>query len=323
MSKKQERILTGIFLFFVCVQLAHFVHSGWYTYAHTARVPRPPKGETFRIALPVLINTTTKIFHLADTSITAAAFDLITGFSALYLLYLMTVDLPLEEPDRPKDRALKILLFLAIIQFPLAWVVPWQRPETMPSALFLAFSLFCLAKIEKNRMWALPLLAAALIQTFVRTDVPLIFGIATAFVGLLTLVKRGSQGKFRASLDYIVIGSLIALIAAGIQVYLHILYPQDRLDIQFWPNFGFHNLEILTIILAPFVSFALLLIVYRPSLTAVEKVAIGSALLYLPMYFTFGLASEARIYVPFLLIMCMVFARVSASFLSARFDSAT
>jgi hypothetical protein len=323
LSKKQERILTGIFLFFVCVQLAHFVHNGWYMYAHSAQVQRPPKGGTFRLALPALIQTTTRIFHIRDTSITAAAFDLITGFSALYLLYLMTVDLPLEEPDRPKDRTLKILLFLAIIQFPLAWVVPWQRPETMPSALFLAFSLFCLAKVERNRLWSLPLLAAVLIQTFVRTDVPLIFGAATAFVGLWTLVKRGSQDKFRASPDYIVIGSLIALISAGIQVYLHILYPQDSLDIQFRPNLAFHNLEILTIILAPFVSFALLLMVYRLPLTAVEKVAMGSALLYLPMYFTFGLVTEARIYVPFLLIMCMVTARVSASFLSARFDAAT
>jgi hypothetical protein len=323
LSKKQERILTGIFLFFICVQLAHFVHSGWYVYAHTPRVQRPPKGENFRLAIPALIQTTTRIFHVSDTSITAAAFDLITGFFALYLLYLMTVDLPLEEPDRPKDRALKIFLFLAIIQFPLAWVVPWQRPETMPSALFLAFSLFCLAKIEKNRLWSLPLLAAVLIQTFVRTDVPLVFGAATAFVGLWTLVKKGSQGKFRSSLDYIVIGSLIALISAGIQVYLHILYPQDSLDIQFWPNLAFHHLEILTIVLAPFVLFVLLLMVYRPTLTAVEKVAMASALLYLPMYFTFGLVSEARIYVPFLLIMCMVAARVSASFLSARFDAAT
>ncbi|MBB5316844.1 hypothetical protein [Tunturibacter empetritectus] len=323
MSKKQERILTGIFLFFVCVQLAHFVHNGWYTYGHTAQVQRPQMGGTFRLALPALIQTTTRIFHVNDTSITAAAFDLITGFSALYLLYLMTVDLPLEEPDRPKDRALKILFFLAIIQFPLAWVVPWQRPETMPSALFLAFSLFCLAKIEKNRLWSLPLLAAVLIQTLVRTDVPLVFGAATAFVGLWSLVKKGSQGKFRASMDYIVIGSLIALISAGIQVYLHTLYPQASVDIQFGPNSTFHNLEILTIILAPFVSFALLLMVYRPPLTAVEKVAMASALLYLPMYFTFGLVTEARIYVPFLLIMCMVTARVSASFLSARFDAAT
>jgi len=294
-------------------------------YAHTARetVGRPLRGDTFRLAIPALVRLLTRIFHINDWSYIGAGLDLVTGFSALYLLYVLTVDLPPGVPNRPKDRALKILLFLASIQFPIAWVVPWQRPETMPTALFLAFSLFCIAKIENSRFLSIPLLAAVLLQAFVRADVPVVFGIATAFVGLRTLLKRGSQNKTRTSRQCLVIGCLIALISGGIQVYMCSLYPQAGVDIQFGPNLTFHGLEILAIVLAPFVSFAVFLIANQPPLTIVEKVAMVSALLYLPLYFTFGAVAEARIYVPFLLSLCMVVARVSATFLSTRFDAAT
>jgi hypothetical protein len=318
LDRKQERVLTGIFLFFICLQLAHFVHNGWFMYAQTAReTVTPQRGDTFRLAIPALARLLTRIFHINDWSYIGAGLDLVTGFSALYLLYLLTVDLPAGVPNRPKDRALKILLFLAIIQFPIAWVVPWQRPETMPTALFLAFSLFCIAKIENSRFWSIPLLSAVLPQTFVRADVPVVFGVATAFVGLL------SEYKTRTSRQCIVIGCLITLISGGIQVYMCSLYPRAGVDIQFVPNLTFHSLEILTIVLAPFVSFAVFLIANHPPLTVVEKVAIVSALLYLPLYFTFGAVAEARIYVPFLLSLCMVVARVSASLLSTKFNAPT
>jgi hypothetical protein len=269
--------------------------------------------------MPALIRAIAKIFHIHDSTLVMAGTDFVTGFSALYLLYLLTVDIPPAKPNQPKDRAMKILLFLAIIQFPIAWVVPWQRPETMPTTLFLAFSVLCLAKIESNRLWSLPLLAAVLLQVFVRADVPAAFGAATAFVGLQTLVN---QGKSRTCVDYIVIGSLMAAIAGGVQAYLRTLYPQASVDIQFGPNLTFHALEILSIVLAPFVAFIIFLIAKHPPLSTLERVVLLSAFLYLPLYFTFGSVAEARIYVPFLLILSMVAARISASFLSAEFDAA-
>ncbi len=332
MSRRQERILTGIFLFFISLQLAHFVHNEWFLYSQTSEeaipasyvhVARPPRGETFRLALPALNQWISRTFHIRDATLVTTGIDFITAFSALYLLYLLTVDLLPEQRNRPKDRALKILFFLAVLQFPIAWVVPWQRPETMPSTLFLAFSLFCLAKIENNRLWSLPFLATAPLQAFIRADVPVVFGAATALVGLWTLVKQGSQGRSRTCLYYVVIGILTAIICGGIQTYLHFLYPQAGVDIQFGPNLTLHSIEILTIVLAPLVLFILFLIAKRPPLSILEKVAILSALLYLPLYFTFGMVAEARIYVPFLLILSMPIARVSASFLSAKFDAAT
>jgi hypothetical protein len=326
LSHRRERFVVSIFLFFLCLQLAHFVHNGWFMYDLTysqSLQPRAQRGDTFRLAIPALIRLITKIFHFHDGPLIMAGLDFVTGFFSLYLLYLLTVDTPLETPDRPKDRALKIMCFLAIIQFPIAWVVPWQRPETLPSTLFLAFSLLCLSKIGSSRLWSLPILFALPIQAFVRSDVAIIFGIAIALVGLWTIVKHVSQDELRVSRYYVVLGTLIAIISGGIQAYLHTLYPEAGVDIQVRTNLGFHGLEVLTILLAPFISFFLFLIAKRPPVNIVEKVIIASALLYLPMYFTFGIAGEARIYVPFLLILCVVTARVSASYASTKLDLAS
>jgi hypothetical protein len=332
LNRRQERILTGIFLFFISLQLAHFVHNAWFLYEQATQNPVPAsslpvvkeqRGDTFRLALPALNQLIRRIFHIREPALVTAGIDFLTAFSALYLLYLLTVDLPPAEPNQPKDRVLKILFFLAILQFPIAWVVPWQRPETMPSTLFLAFSLFCLAKIENNRLWSLPFLVTVPLQAFIRADVPVVFGAATALVGLQTLIKQQeSKSRSRASLYYIVIGSLTAILCAGIQTYLHFLYPQAGVDIQVIPNLSFHSIQILTIVLAPLVFFIIFLIAKRPPLSSLEKVAILSTVLYLPMYFTFGIVAEARIYVPFLLILSMAIARVSASFLSEKFDAA-
>jgi hypothetical protein len=273
-------------------------------------------ADAFRLGIPALTQLIERIFPVGDVSLIFSMFDLLSGFFALYLLYLLTVDIPPGEPNSPKDRALRIIAFLAILQFPMAWIVPWQRPETLPSTLFLAICFYCLTRIASNALWSLPILAATLLQIFARTDVPFVFGIAVSLVGIF---KR----EFNPGRSYIVIGGLIVLLSGGFQAYLHSLHPHLSLDIQLRPNLTFHNLEIAAISLLPFLLFFLFLIVKRPLLHLLDKTAILSALLYLPVYFVFGVLTEVRIYVPFLLVLSMVAARVSCSFLIGRWNTAS
>jgi hypothetical protein len=325
--KQRERLVTAIFLFLISVQLAHFVHSGWFFYeqgqlAPNHVTPPPQYADLYRVAIPTLVRMVRQVLHFNDGPTILAVLDLVTGFFGLYLLYLLTVDLPAQEPDRPKDRALKILILLAIIQIPITWVVPLQRPETMPSTLFLAFSLCCLTKRKSHPLWSLPILAATVVEAFARTDVPLVFGIALALVGLWTLVKPVPDASSSLVRAYILIGALITLISAGIQARLSYLHPHLSLDIQLKQNLTLHGLQILAISLSPYALFFLFLIVRRPALNILERVVILAALLYLPIYFTFGVVAEVRIYVPFMLIMSMVVARVWGSYLIEQFDAA-
>jgi hypothetical protein len=309
-----------MFLFLICLQEAHFAHAGWFFYIrNAASAARQPVqyADVFRIGIPALTQLTKRIFHTNDIPLIFALFDLISGFLALYFLYLLTVEIPPGELATPRDRTLRIVAFLAILQFPMAWIVPWQRPETMPSTLFLAICFYCLTRIATNALWSLPILAATFLEIFLRTDVPFVFGFAIVLVGLWILFRQRS----RTARAYVVIGTLIILISGGFQAYLRSLYPKMKLDIQWKANLTFHNFEVSAISLLPFIVFFVFLIVKRPPLQLLDKAAIACALLYFPVYFILGVLSEVRIYAPFLLILSMVAARVSASFLASRSDA--
>jgi hypothetical protein len=331
LNLKQERFVTGAFLFCLCLQLAHFVHTAWFFYlpqitaspaAHPAVLYAPA---AYRLALPFLIGWVGRAFHIHDSAAVMAAFDLITGFIALYLLYRLTVTFSPGEQETPSNRVIRILCFLAVIQFPLAWVVPWQRPETLPSTLFLAISLFSLAHIQTDKRWFLPLMAAALCQAFIRADVPFIFGVAVFLVGLGACFKH----EIRAGRQYLIAGALIAFLSAAAQAYLqfirypHLSYPPDTQVIQLRSNLTPHNIEIFILALLPFLLFSIVLIVKRPPLNLMDKVVVVSSILYLPLWFTVGSISEVRIYVPFLFALSMVVAKISASFLSSSSQTAT
>lgn len=281
--------------------------------------------EAYRVALPALIRFVGKILYLGDLTYIAAAIDFFTAFFALYLLYLTIVNSLPENARTRKERTLAILAFLAILQFPLAWVVPSQRPETLPSALYLALSIFSLAKIDTNNLWIAILFIATLCQGFVRADVPFVFGIAVVVTGIWSGLT--ARLPFRRLL--IISGGLIVVTSGGTQAYLQFVrfpglnYPPNVPIIQLGSNFVLHRLEIFTIALLPFLLFFVFLIVKRPRLNVIEVIVMLASLLYLPLWFTFGYVSEVRIYVPFLLALSAVVARVIATFLGVTIRTAS
>ena len=107
----------------------------------------------------------------------------------------------LTEPERK----MAVLALLVALIYPFAWVVPWERPETLPSALYAVLFVAILSSIRGGRWWFSTLCAATLLQSFVRTDIPLILG--------LSLVVLGCTG-WGARL----VGSRTACIGAGVGV---------------------------------------------------------------------------------------------------------
>lgn len=269
--------------------------------------------------MPALGRLLLKLFHLKEPSIVAAGLDFVFAFSALYLFYLLAVgNLPLT-PAKLQGRTVVVALFLAFIQSPINWVVPWQRPETLPSALLLALALFCLASARKNGIWPVLLLAATACQAFVRSDVPFVFGISLV---LMALGKRSIFEEFGTRSINLFMGACIVLIAGGVQAYLQFVrYPH----LSYWPgidliqlknNLHLHNLSNCMLALSPFLLLAGYLIAKRIRIGAVEALVAASSVLYFLLWFTVGVVGEVRIFVPFLMALNVVAARVSASFLT-------
>jgi hypothetical protein len=332
---KKERAFVKAFLFLVCLTVAHFVHNGWFVsiaelaqhppvegtpiYSLFSVTPQPLHApEAYRVAIPALGRFLLRAFHLEDPSVVAAGLDFIFASSALYLFYRVAVDgLPIAGA-KVRDRMLVVGLLLAFFQFPIAWIVPWQRPETLPSALFLAVALFCLVRARRSGVWTVLVLASTGVQAFVRTDVPFVFGIALVVMSFWgeTLSEFGSRSANLAK------GVCIVLIAGGVQAYLQFIrYPH----LHYWPgtkvvqllgNLQLHNLSNFTIAALPFLLLAVSLMVKRVHLEAVDALVAASSALYLILWFSVGAVDEVRLAVPFMLALSVVAARTSSSFLT-------
>jgi hypothetical protein len=163
--------------------MAQAVHNGWYSLAKMMQAYPPPPDtpyeplfgkiahipDAYRVALPALAHLVMRVCNTHDAPRIAAAFDFVSGFLACYLFYRIAVDRLPEEERMASKRLIIAVLFLAILQFPVAWIVPWQRPETLPTSLFLAIVIFSFARLRRRVLWAGVILAAPLIQAlFVR-----------------------------------------------------------------------------------------------------------------------------------------------------------
>ena len=305
--------------------MAHAVHTGWFVIAYELRVHPPPAGtsytplfetpselpEAYRIAMPALGRLVMKVCHTNDAPAVAAVFDLIFGFAACYLFYRLAVDfLPATW--------LVAVLFLAMIQFGMSWVVPWQRPETMPTSLFLAVVLFSVARVRQSLVWSALIVAATFAQGFVRTDVPLVLGVSI----ILLSVLPGEVGIIGTRRLLVFLGGIMVFVTVAIQGYLrYVRLP----NVHRWPSNkqlltlsrNVHNLHSLVtgfVALLPFVVFAIFLVWKRPALDASDRLVLLASALYLVLWFNAGYVSEARIFVPFMFALSSVAAKVIGSY---------
>jgi hypothetical protein len=315
---QRETLFVRAMLLCCAIVLAHFVHVGWIGFSHNP----PPPGSVlpepnFRVAMPFLYALLIRIVGPNDGVLLITITDFISALIGLNLLYALTVSGLKEPPARSTSRVLTVALFLAFLQFPLAFVVPWQRPETLPSMLYLAFSLFCLQRSTRGLAWTIALLVAAAIQTFVRADVAIVFGgalVAMSFLGT-TLAPFGSRTV------NVVRGLIIVAMSGIFQYYMQFVkyrnFPYQK-GSPVADNFTPHMLGLFFAAALVFVFATFFFFMQRRRLTAVEALIVAGSILYLPFYIVLGVIGEVRIYVPFLCCLCVVAARVSASYLMER-----
>jgi len=317
---KTEKTFVVTFLLIVSLTLAHFVHESWFiSIATNGEAPFQSvyakyAPMAYRVAMPTLGLFLMRVLSIRDSSIVAGLLDLFFSFPALYLFYKLTVRNFSSAASRTQ-RIVALAFFLAFIQFPMAWVTPWRRPETLPTAFFLAAALALLTSTGKTGLRLVLLLALTVWQSFVRSDVPFIFGLAL----ILTSLMKNSIAQLGSRRLNFLFGAAIAGVAAGIQLYLqfvrfpHLSYPPGTNVNKFLFNFGVHYLADFTLALLPVFLLIGMLIIARPRLDAVDLIILLTSAIYLPLWFTVGVISEVRIYVPFLLALSVVAAKISAS----------
>jgi hypothetical protein len=329
---KKERIFVSIFLFLICLVMAQAVHNGWYSFANMMQAHPPPPGtpyeplfgkvahipDAYRVAIPALAHLVMRVCHTQDAAKIAAAFDFVSGFLACYLFYRITVDRLPETEEMAARRLILAALFLAILQFPVAWIVPWQRPETLPTSLFLAIAVFSFARLRRSFLWMGVILAAPLVQAFVRADVPLVFGVALVALSLLP----GSLDGYGSRRQLFSLGSLIVLISGGIQAYLQFVrfrnlhpWPSEKVIALSVNLHSGHLLLVFFVASLPFLLFAVFLAVKRPALDAEDRLILIVSSLYLALWFIAGMVDEVRLYVPFMMALSTVAARVLGSWM--------
>jgi hypothetical protein len=308
----RERRFAGIAIVLIAIVLTRLIHNAWFVlcgrhcFASPVLTFAPTAPEAYRVAIPILSHLLIQFLHLHDGAIADCLIQFPCCIAALYLLYTLTVD-----DLRPSARRLTTFaMFFALIQFPLAFVLFRQRPETLPTALFIALALSCISRA--GHRWTALLLIATLIQSFARADFPIILGIA-----LILLSAR----NIRAHTTNLIRGIGVLLLAGSIQLLLQfVLFPHlpysDTVFI-YARNLNLDSFFVLFLALSPFLFALFLLRSSGINLRETDRLTLLASLLYLPIWFTVGLVAEVRIFVPFLLALCVLAARILTSSLAA------
>lgn len=275
--------------------------------------------DVYRVGIAWLTLAIQRVVHVGVNQslpmIECACFGL-----ALFFLYILLRQLNSFCSGTPAYRAVMLAFFLAISQLPVLWIFPWERAETLPTALYVA-AVVLLASAR-----AIPFAAAfagicllTLVQGFLRAEVPTEIGIAFVVAAVFRAAAPRRSSQMAA------LGIATGVIGFGAQFYIQkVLYPHvtyapgvPRIQLiwnlrPFWPP---DHLPIFFCAMTPLLFTLMLLRTKRIKLEPVEALIVLICLLYLPIWWIGGLVSEARIYLPFLLLASPVMARIWSSFL--------
>jgi hypothetical protein len=253
---------------------------------------------------------------------TLALLDVISGMIAVFALFLVLQHSAVYRKATLAAQWFGAASFIILVQFYLAWLLWYQRPETLPTAAILALALLLLAvkapPVEGGGKAGtagtiIGLLLLAVAQGFVRADVAF-----ALHLGIL-LVCLTSAGKGFALPRGVQAGTSVVamLLALGIQYYLmKRVYPEA--------NYGdtpvlqlFLNLKSPSAF-APFLLFllptgwtALMLTRRRYEVEAAGIGVFTAAVIFLGMWVVVGKIAEVRIFLPFALALAPVTAELA------------
>jgi hypothetical protein len=197
--------------------------------------------------------------------------------------------------------------FVVLVQFYLAWLLWYQRPETLPTAAILALALLLLAETVRGGVGTAVagLLVLAAVQGFVRADVAFALHLGILLVCLTPLgrgfaLSRGLQAGTSA---------VAMLIVLGIQYWLmRRVFPEANYGstpvFQLFTNLSSPVSWIpFVLFMAPF-SWTVGMVGRRRYRMESGGVAVlVGALIFLGMWLMVGRVAEVRIFIPFALAL--------------------
>jgi hypothetical protein len=259
-----------------------------------------------------------------------ALLDVVAGLIAVFALFLVLRRSAVYRKAGVAVQWFGVASFVLLVQFYLAWLLWYQRPETLPTAAMLALALLLLTvklplpERAGRMVTVVGLLLLAVAQGFVRADVGFALHMGILVVCLTSVGKgfalpRGVQAGT----------SLVAvLLTLGIQYELmKRVYPQA--------NYGdtqvlqlFFNLKSPSGYL-PFLLFMMplgwtivMLVRRRYQAGAAESGMLTAAIIFMGMWVMVGRIKEVRIFLPFALALTPLTVELAMQrFLPAREES--
>jgi hypothetical protein len=260
----------------------------------------------YRVGVVLLGNFVARHSHLALRH-TLTMIDTASAFIGVFaLFFLLRRSNEYHRADSVR-RWFAAAAFFGLVEFYFAWVLWYQRPETLPSLALIALTLLLLTmRLPRPASYlatALLMLLLAVLQGFVRADVAFALHIG---IFLVCLTKAGEGLSLPRSVQATT-SALAVLIAAGIQYYL--MYVK-------YPHASYGNTPVFRLILtlthpSEWVTFLLFIAPYAWTVLALQKVRrlkhgpemamLSGSLVFLGMWLLLGRVWEVRIFLPFAL----------------------
>jgi hypothetical protein len=230
--------------------------------------------------------------------------DVVAGFVAVFALFLVVRRSAVYREAGRAGQWFGAAGFVVLVQFYLAWLLWYQRPETLPTAAILALAVLLLAVPLRVGTAVTGFLLLAVAQGFVRTDVGFALHAGILLVCLTPLgrgfaLPRGLQaGTSVVSL----------LIVVGIQYWLMRIFPQATYGstavVQLFSNLSSPDSWIpFVLFMGPFAWTVWMVGRRRYRMEAVGVGILAGALIFLAMWLVVGRVKEVRIFLPFALAL--------------------
>jgi hypothetical protein len=228
--------------------------------------------------------------------------DVIAGLVAVFALFFVLRRSAAYREAGPAGQWFGAAGFVVLVQFYLAWLLWYQRPETLPTAAILALAVLLLTVPLRAGGAVVGFLLLAGMQGFVRADVGFALHAGILLV-CLTPLGRGFALPRGLQAGTSIVSLLLVL---GIQFWLMRMFPQagygSTAVVQLLSNLTSATSWIpFVLFMGPFAWTVRMVRRYRAGGAGVGVLA--GALIFLGMWLVVGRVKEVRIFLPFALAL--------------------
>jgi hypothetical protein len=232
--------------------------------------------------------------------------DVIAAFVAVFTLFLVLRRSAVYREAGLAGQWFGAAGFVALVQFYLAWLVWYQRPETLPTAAILALAVLLLGVPLRGGAWTAVagFLLLAGVQGLVRADVAFALHAGILLVCLTPLGRGFTLGRgFQAGTSVVSL-----LMVVGIQYWLMRMFPQATYGstavVQLFSNLSSVVSWIpFVLFMGPFAWTVWMVVRRQYRMEAAGVGILAGALIFLGMWLVVGRMKEVRIFLPFALTL--------------------